>query len=231
MFTYSSWIEEKSKLAHALASGSCGGTYADGAIILCTSISAMASLMWPARARTDRKRFIEIVVKFPRNGFDATMISAPLLSQERRDLQHKLRVSDIAFRYTADNDKSENEVLSLCFASPSPIEDKKFVRRYSYACLLYEHVRCAFIHTYNPTDSATIGDSIRDVFEPGSSRITYVNYLAASGMRRIYFPLEWISEVAKNIAVALDGQCARLNRDLGERLDIAVPSAWWIDGA
>lgn len=93
MFTYSSWIEEKNKLAHALASGSCGGTYADGAIILCTSIGAMASLMWIKTGRTDRKRFIEIVARFPRDGIDPTMISAPLIAQDTC-WKHKVAISD-----------------------------------------------------------------------------------------------------------------------------------------
>jgi hypothetical protein len=108
MLTYSSWIEEKSALAQALKQGSCGGTYADAAIVLCTSISAMASLKWIKTKRTDRKRFIEIVARSRRDGIDSTMVSAPLLAQGNSCWKQKVAVSEIAFRYTGDNDISEN---------------------------------------------------------------------------------------------------------------------------
>jgi hypothetical protein len=231
VLTYSSWIEEKSQLAHALAAGSCNGTYADGAIVLCTCISAMSSLMWVKKKGTDRSRFIEILARFPQPQFDPTIVSAPLLSQKHNPLREKLAVSDMAFRYTGSTDKSEADVIKLCPTDMSLTERRKLARRYSYACLLYEHIRCGFIHTYSTTDSATSGDALRDIFDRGVPNITYVNYLAAQGMRKIYFPLEWISEVAKSAATGLDHECQRLGKFLGENLDLAVPSMWWIDGA
>jgi hypothetical protein len=231
MLTSTSWIEEKSELAHALAKGSCGGTYADGAIVLCTSISAMSSLMWVKKDGTDRKRFIEIIAKFPRPGFDPTTVSAPLLSQGCNSLKQKLAVSDQPLRYTGDNDKSETEIINLCPTSMSPDNCKKLARKYSYACLLYEYIRCGFIHEYKTTDSATSGDAAREIFDSGAPRITYVNYLRAQGMRKIDFPLEWISAVAKNVAAGLDGERQKLGKRFGENLGLAVPGTWWIDGA
>jgi hypothetical protein len=233
MTTYLSWIKGKSELAHALANGSCGGTYADGAIVLCTSISAMSSLMWVKKRGTDRKRFIEIVARHPEPGFDPTTISAILLSQSQDHalLKQKLAVSDIAFRYTGNDDKPESEIIKLCSNSISSDDCKKLARKYSYACLLYEHIRCGFIHTYRATESAASDDALRGIFNQGTSRITYVNYLATEKRRKIYFPLEWISKVAQNIAIGLDKECAHLNKVLGESLDLAIPSAWWIEGA
>jgi hypothetical protein len=108
---------------------------------------------------------------------------------------------------------------------------RKLVRKYSYACLIYEHVRCGFIHTYSTTESAASGDALREIFESCSSKISYVNYLAAKGMRKIYFPLEWVSILAKNVAVDLDGECKRLNKRFGENLGVSIPGTWWIDGA
>jgi hypothetical protein len=231
MLTYSSWIKEKSELAHTLAKGSCGGTYADGAIILCTSVSAMSSLMWIKKKGTDRKRFIEIVARFPQLGFDPTTVSAPLLSQDHHSLKQTLAVSDKSFRYTGKDDKSETEIMNLLATNMLPDDCKKLARKYSYACLLYEHIRCGFIHTYSTTESATSGDALREIFDSGAPTITYVNYLAAQRMRKIHFPLEWISEVAKNIAAGLDDECQRLCKRLGENLGLAVPATWWIDGA
>jgi hypothetical protein len=231
MLTYSSWIDGQNKLAHSLASGACGGTYGDGAIVLCVSISAMASLRWIKKDRTDRRRFIEIVARSSQVGFDPTIVSAPLLAQENNSWKPKLGVSDKAFYYTQDNDKSENDIIALCDAAMTMRERKKFARNYSYACLLYEHIRCGFIHTYRPTEAATNDDALRAVFDAGGAKVTYVNSLQATGMRKIYFPLEWVSMVAKNIAADLDTESNRHNKNFGENLDLAVPRTWWIDGA
>jgi hypothetical protein len=230
--TYSIWIENKNALAHTLANGCCGGAYADGAIILCTSISAMASLMWVRADRTDKKRFIEIVARFPKDGFRPTTVSAPLLAQEDDSLRQKLAVSDKAFRYDGSVDKSENEVVGLCSTSMSPLDCRKFVRKYSYASLLYEHVRCGFIHTYKTTDSATSDDALRGIFGDGGTTITYVNgTVGAKMMRKIHFPLGWISRVAKAVALGLDIECERDSKVFGQNLDRVLPSTWWIDGA
>lgn len=232
MLTYTSWIEEKSELAHVLAKGSCGGTYADGAIILCTAISAMSSVMWVRKTGTDRKRFIEIVTKFPRPGFDPTTVSAPLLAQDKEYnwLRQRLGISDKALRYTGANDKSEDEIIKLCATIIGADNKKIRFRKYSYACLLYEHIRCGFIHTYRPTESATSGDALDEIFDHGTSNVTYVNYLESQGMRKIYFPLDWISEVAKNVAAGLDDECQQHGKFLGDNLDLAIPGTWWIDG-
>lgn len=230
-FTYSSWIEEKTALALGLAQGCCGGTYPDGAIILCTSISAMSSLMWVKKKRTDSNRFTEIVARFYRTEFDPSIVSAPLLSQDDNSLKQPLGVSDLAIRYTGKNDKSEDEVVRILRATGKPSEDCiKLARKYSYARLLYEHIRCGFIHSYDTTDFATSDDALKEIFDPGKPMITYVNYLAAQNMRKIHFPLEWIAEVAKSVATGMDSKCNQLGKHLGENLDLAIPSTWWIDG-
>lgn len=236
MLTYTTWIEEKITLALSLAQGSCGGTYADGAIILCTSISAMSSLMWIKTKNTDRKRFIEIIVQFNNNGIDITNVSCPLLSQDKIhqnkiNFKKKLGISDIAYRYTSANDKTEKEIIDLFSSIISPHCAKILSRRYSYANLLYEHIRCGFIHNYATTEFATSYDCANEIFDDGAPIITYVNYLSSPIPRKIHFPLEWISEVAKNVAAGMDSQCSHHNKYLGENIDLAAPRAWWIDGA
>jgi hypothetical protein len=224
-------MEEKTKLAHALASGACGGSYAEGAIILCTSISTMSSLMWIEKKHEDKRRFIELVTRFPQEKFDPTMVSVPLLSQGHNSWEQKLGVSDLAICYTSDVDKTEKDVINLCSAQASLVDRRKCVRRYSYAFLLYKHVRCGFIHTYSTTGFAASDDPLKYMSGLENSKITYVNYLASEGLRKIYFPLEWISEVARNIAAGLDGECNRLKKDWGQNLNVAAPNTWWIDGA
>jgi len=233
MQNYSEWVEGQIKLANALASGSCGGTYADGAIILCTTISAMTSLMWIEKDKTDRKRFIEILVRFSQDVYDTTKVAIPIMAQDQQDcdLWHKkLKVSHKAFCYTGRDDKPETEIISLC-GHLDVRECKKFVRKYSYACLLYEQVRCGFVHTYRPGAFATEGDVLASLFDRGNAGISYVNYLASEGMRKIFFPLGWVSEVVKNVAAGMDRECAHIGKSFPENLDLPVPTIWWIEGA
>jgi hypothetical protein len=125
----------------------------------------------------------------------------------------------------------ETDVINLCEPAMAMHDRRKFVRRYSYASLLYEHIRCGFIHTYRTTEAATSDDALRAVFDSSGAKITYVNSLHAAGMRKIYFPLKWIAGVTVNIAADLDSDSTRHNKNFGENLDLAVPTTWWIDGA
>lgn len=232
MLTYSSWIEKKISLCSELSNGACGGSYAEGAIILCVAIASMSSLMWVEQDRTDRKRFIEIVAKSSDRGFDATTVSGPLLAQTYTSLKSSLGISDKAFVYSGDHDKTEDDVTKMYSASENVSLDKSKleVRKYSYATLLYEQVRCGFIHTYGPRDSAAEHDTLWEMFHKKCPKVTYVNYLASEGGRKIFFPTEWISEVARNVAANMDRVCSRNGTYIGVNLNLPVPNQWWIDG-
>jgi len=154
-----------------------------------------------------------------------------MLSQDYNGFKQRLAISDKAFRYTETADKSENELIALCPTDMAPVNRRKLARKYSYANLLYEHIRCGFIHTYRPTRFATSDDALRGIFEQDPSRITYVNYLASEAARKIHFPLEWISGAAKNIAAGLDIEYARHGKVFGEALERPAPATWWLDGA
>jgi hypothetical protein len=230
--TYSDWIEEQIALALALKNGCCGGSYADGAIILCVSIATMASCLWIEKDKTDRTRFIEIIAKFPERGFDGTKISAPLISQAYPCLIQPLKISNLPYVYTEDNDLPESTVLghyATCL-NRSARAGKKDVREYSYANLLYRHVRCGFIHKYSTTDAATNYNSSWEMHDSGAAKIYYANYLEPERVRKIYFPLEWISEVARNIAAGMDSESSRCGKYFGRNLDLPVPDKWWTDG-
>jgi hypothetical protein len=231
MSTYLEWIKERSELAYALSKGSCGGTLADGVIIMCTSICSMASLLWiDSKERVDRKRFVEVVTQFSDQSRNTKLISVPLLAQGEVNWRRWLNVSEVAFRYTEANDKTENEIAALC--GPSlPTDYKKTIRRYSYANILYQDIRSGFVHTYGPTDRAATDDPLKRIFDRGGTQISYVNRLHATNMRQIHFPLEWIAAVATNVASGMDAACVRNVKHIGENMGLKRPSLWWIDGA
>jgi hypothetical protein len=231
MSTYIIWIKERRELAEALNQGRCGGTFADGVIILCTCICAMASLLWiEARQRQDRKRFVEIVTRFSNPPHDTKKISVPLLAQEEIDWRQRLNVSNIAFRYTGTIDRDESEIVALGGPTPHP-DIRKTIRRYSYANILYTDVRSGFAHTYMPTDRVASADPLRGIFDRDTLGISYVNRLHERKMRQINFSLEWIAAVAENVASGMDAECNRGNKYIGENLGLNPPSTWWIDGA
>src|SRR6202035_827113 len=102
-------------MASATSAGCCRGTYAEGAIILCATISAMSSRAWNGREKgIDRKRFVEIITKFRPPQLDPTMVSMPLLVQENQGCDLQSTVSAKAFYLPEAVDRDEREVIRRC---------------------------------------------------------------------------------------------------------------------
>ena len=95
----------------------------------------------------------------------------------------------------------------------------RHVRRYSYASLLYEEIRCGYSHEYAPGANAY---SWLPGQRSGGTAATYVNFGFPDPVRLIHFHIEWIAELPVEIAVSLDKQ--ELALPFGE------PAKWWIDG-
>lgn len=234
MGIYQAWAEERGRLAQSLGRGALGGSYADGAIILCAAIGAMASLLWKPSSGTDAKRFVEIVTRFRTGGPDTTRVSAPLLAAEFPQLRHGLGVCEMPLCLTGHMDKTEADVRSMCAAANNS-DGEKAVRRYSYANLLYKQVRCGFIHEYRPGVSATDGDELKGIAGVECDEISYVNMLEKVGnmpvtKRLIHFPLKWISAVVLAVAAGIDDERSKQSKIPRENLGLAKPDAWWIDG-
>jgi len=61
--TLTNEVERKLKVAEALAEGQCGGSYADGCILLSCIISGIAADLWSGKG-IDPKRFIEVWARY-----------------------------------------------------------------------------------------------------------------------------------------------------------------------
>jgi hypothetical protein len=109
-------------------------------------------------------------------------------------------------------------VLSICSDFTA-----KGIRKFSYACLLYEEVRSAYAHEYKPGAKA---DSWPMTMSEGQS-VSYVNRLLAAGVpetgRLIHFHIAWLAKLAVDIARNIDTHRTTLPRQ--------IPASWWIDGA
>ena len=151
MLTYTSWVNEKIKIAQAIDSGCCGGSYDEGALIACASISAMAALAWPGD-RIDKKRFVEILAQVADGNTNPNplKISIPLLCQEDQFFKSILLPSNKSFYKTEENDKDYSELIDCLRQKGIAIDttQQQTIKKNSYGFLLYNQVRCGFVHEY-----------------------------------------------------------------------------------
>jgi len=221
------WVTEKCGIASALARGEAGGSYSEAAILVCAALSALAAEVWPGRG-LDRARFIELLVRFGSSPKFPMTISVPLLVQHLETTTSKASVKPLmntllAFSPTrvvtgSEVDKREGELMSI-----SPILIPKTIRKFSYACLLYEEVRSSYAHEYRLGNKA---DSWPMTTRDGQS-VSYVNRLLATDIpetgRLIHFHIEWLTKLAIDLASSIDALSTTLPRQ--------APTSWWIDGA
>jgi hypothetical protein len=145
---YQTWIEKQCHMAQSLESGSLGGTYADGAIILCSALGAMSFLRWRPTPKTDRKRFIEIVARCRAGGPDATRISTVLLAEEHSAFG---RIEHSRYLWEQD-DKTEAEAIAIATAAGITDCTKKSAATPTRRCYIS---RCAAALSTNTSPERT----------------------------------------------------------------------------
>jgi len=218
------FVEQKIKTAQAIAAGCCDGTYAEGALILCSMISAMSAITWPddkKHRNIDRKRFVELITRFPSPGIDPQKVSLPLFVQDEKACNSRIDISKKSFHLTDDNDLNETDVVKSC-----PGLSLRKIRNYSYANLLYEQIRCGYMHLYMTDDKASELDPLN------KGGISYVNRNKNNTTYRvIFFSLQWIASVAESVARGLDMERSRQGKTPFDDLYFEFPSKWWLEGA
>lgn len=217
----SQWVERKVSTARQLNGGECGANYAEAIMVLSAAISALAAELWPGKQK-DRARFVEVIVHYSPQSFDVTRLSLPLLvgrlaqdqfKREEAVLNENFLRFDPARVLTGDEiDRPESEVLLLC-----PKLTTKFLREFSYANLLYEEVRSAYVHQYSTGERA---DSWPMTLQADAS-ISYVNWVN-DPYRHIHFHLEWVARVAIEVAKSIDLA--------SPSFPCSDPNVWWIYG-
>jgi hypothetical protein len=215
------WVTEKCQVAARLSQGEAGGGYAEAVILICAALSALSAELWDGRG-IDRCRFIEMLVRVGHNTSDFTTVSIPLLVQhldnssrksEALQMQRAFSLPSSARVVTGPEvDKSEKDVLSIC-----PQLDLKEVRRFSYASILYSEIRSSYAHEYR---SGELADSW-PMTMLADQQVSYINRMTDdSEMRRlVHFHVEWLAQIAIELASAVDNLEVTLPR----------PPVWWID--
>ena len=220
-FSRRDWVTTKKDTALRLAGGECGGSYAEGVIILSAAISAIAADAWPGTG-IDKKRFVEIIKDYCDAGLNSSRVSIPLLVGYLRDSGKTLEADTLRRKFmdfqksrvlTGDDiDRPEAEILSVC-----PGLSHKELRRFAYPSILYEEVRSSFVHEYRAGGKA---DSWQMSYKQDIG-VSYVNWINDPD-RHIHFPVEWMGKVAESIAEVADRNASRF--------PLSPPAAWWLDG-
>ena len=216
----SEWADLKVEIALKLNKGDCGGSYAEAAIILCSVLSAISADIWPGE-HIDKKRFVELLVKYSSDSLKVKRISSPLLIyalevngviKESNILSNAIMPkSDSLVVNGEDVDRYESEILDIC-----PELDRKIIKQNSYANILYEEIRSGYAHEYMPgsrSDSWAMGSNRKN------SLISYVNR-ADMPHRLIHFNINWLCEIIKSVVV---------NLEMKEKMPVFTEySEWWV---
>jgi hypothetical protein len=210
------FMSQRIAVASALREGKCGGSIKDAILVLSSAMNAIASEIWPGD-RLDRKRTIEVLVRYANNSPHPTTISVPLLHAGfRGDPATRLALQSVFLDYDeaqillgADVDRSESDILSMF-----PAIDPKTLRQYSYADLYYGKLRSGIVHRYEATDSVEL--------EPMTRRESAVSYWNDGSSRRIVFHFYWLVELLRSVAASID--------PIFESVPLPRPNEWWIDG-
>jgi hypothetical protein len=217
----SEWVKKKQNIANRLNSGELGGGYSEGIIILCAVINALSAECWPGKS-IDQKRFVELLKEYARVTPETTKISVPLLigalrSDCRETKANRIQKSFMNFHssllLTGDEvDKTEDEILQVCGSLTL-----KEIRKYSYANILYQEVRCNYMHEYHSGKKADFWAMTSNQ----QAKISYGNW-EGDPNRHIYYHFDWILELTSNLAIVGDS--------MTNRLPLSFPKTWWIDG-
>ncbi len=213
------FVQRRIEIADALQEGALGAGYNEATIILLAVLSGIAAIIWPGDHK-DRKRFVELLVRFAPENLQTQNISTVMLVQTwslSNDPRLNLAAQVIMKNYlpssssriiTGDDvDKSEDEILKEC-----PNLTLKEVREFSYANLLYREVRCGLMHEYL-LGSKALPFSMTE----RNAHISYVNVIDSNDTtRHIYFHFTWIRELVSRIA------CSAI-------FEMNDPSQWWIE--
>lgn len=215
------WAKNKIGIATKLNNGELGGGYGEGIIILCAVISALSAEVWPSKG-IDPKRFVELLKDYGDIDPPSTKISTPLLigylNEEARNseaalLQKNFMNFDKAQVLKGEEiDKTEEEITSFCSSLTL-----KEIRRYSYANVLYQEIRCNYMHEYHSGKKADPWPMTSD----NQAQVSYVNWLDDPN-RHIYFHFDWVAQITSKVSHAVD--------EISDKIPLPLPTNWWIDG-
>lgn len=194
------WVKGKVHIALSFEAGAVDRPgYGEATLIICGVLSAIASELWPGKAK-DQARFVELLACHTPPELRAKTISVPLLEawlrEQRRDAEAQairkmfLPSMDTRVIQGEDVDVDENALLEVC-----PTLSLPDIRACSYAALLYSELRSGYAHEYQPGKKATSWS----MSSRPNATVSYANQIdseTGKTERLIHFSVAWMGSLA-----------------------------------
>ena len=226
--TLEEFVRKKMDVACALDRRQCGGSYAEACMIVAAIISGLAADLWPGDG-IDRKRFVELWVRYGQTIPTAAHVSMPLLTQwldgesrraEARAIENsrpEMFGAGFSSRVVTGSevDMPEDEVLSVCGTVT-----RAEIRPFTYPAIFYKEFRCGLMHEYRFGDRASDWSMTMN-----RGQVSYFNMADGfDGTRRlIHFDLPWLRDLVLSIARASEPDT--------RKAPLPLPSSWWLASA
>jgi hypothetical protein len=204
------FLRKRVELARTLATDNPLADYSDVVLVVTAVLSACASIRWPGKG-VDRRRFVELLVKNSPEDFRLSWVSIPALIN-----RGSIRESDTPYAGGNSTRIFRDDEIDLPFQDvrtryPSVPQDQ--VRKYSYASLIYDWLRCGYAHEYHAhEDIITVPPSRKN------ARVSYIGrWTSESSKRMVALHLDYLLEIADYHVCALP------------ETEDPRPSVWWLD--
>jgi len=204
------FLQGRIDLVKSLIDSDLSVHYADLVLILCSVLSACAEHRWPGEY-IDKKRFIELLVRYSPDKFRTSWVSVPSLIYDGL-------ISESQTPYGKPGNMTriyrDDEIdLSLEDASRKyPRVSAKDLRKHCYAYLIYDRLRCGYAHKYCPREGII---SVRASHK--KARISYIGRLSGAAIKRMgSFHLDYLISLAEYHVFNLPNSPSE------------CPSSWWI---
>ena len=212
------FVDNKISLCQKILDSKIGGSYFEVYLILSSVISGIASLIWPGRG-IDRKRFVELLIRFDSSENEFSRISTPLLLDNFKnssitniEVFKKYQEFQVSRILTGSEiDFNENYIVNV--TKEIVIKD---LRSFSYANIFYSEVRSSIVHQYELSKIASLFPmTIR------RELVSYNNYLEKPN-RRICFNIQEMMNRIKLISTNVFREIKMVPQK--------TPISWWVDG-
>ncbi|HLJ58381.1 MAG TPA: hypothetical protein VKZ50_01470 [bacterium] len=218
------WFDTRKRIASSLVAADRDNALFDAEILLCCAMGAIAAIMWPGD-RIDRRRYVELLIRYARVIPKLTMISVPALvdqldhdpgySHISASLREKFFPKESSRIVDAfEIDKEEPELRAA-----EPALSAFQIRKASYAAIVYTDLRSGLVHEFAISGSlADWSMRLRDTVPH------YMNWVTPPH-KRLFLPYQYVFEIAESTAKTVGrfwDTCSTFAQPL--------PAKWWIEG-
>lgn len=205
------FLKRRINLVKTLVAGDLPVVYADLVLILCAVLSACGAVRWPGRG-IDKKRFIELLISYSAQDYHTSWVSVPALLNDGL-----IDISNTPYGNPGNMTRIylDDEIdLSISDAKISyPYLSSEQLRKYCYASIIYEWLRCGYSHEYCPHENITEFPPSRN-----AARISYIGRSINNEIiRMVSFHIDYLISLADYHVSILPSRQS------------PIPPKWWID--